>query len=91
MATYEEHCKETVEKLGKPYEQVHQWLDALQPTMGPEHREIRHNLFGVKYCINKWGFEAGAAACIHIQRDEHMHVKEGDLWIPKEQQTERTK
>jgi ribosomal protein S27AE len=86
MATFEEHCKETTEKLGRPFEQVHKWLDEFQDKMGPGHRAMRHNALGILDCIDQWGYEAAAAACIHIHRDEHSHEKKGALWISKPKQ-----
>jgi hypothetical protein len=83
MATFDEHCEETRRKLGRPWNEVHQWLDELQPSLGPEHRKVRHNVSGVVHVIETWGFEAGAAACLHIYRDEHSHHKVGTLWLPK--------
>jgi hypothetical protein len=83
MPTFEEHYEETKSKLGNGWTVVHRWLDELQPALGPKHRDARHNLSGVIHCITEWGFEAGAAACLHIHRDEYSHVKEGELWVPK--------
>ena len=27
MAKFEDHCAETIKLFGKPYEEVHRWLD----------------------------------------------------------------
>jgi hypothetical protein len=87
MATFEEHCRETEEKMGERYEQVHKWLDELQPVLGPQHRSVRHNERGVQYVRKTWGERAAIAARIHIARDEDSHVIEdvggAKLWIPK--------
>ena len=67
----EEHCKETLEKLGKEWLCVHRWLDALAkdtwPWMG--HRIHRHHQAGVEEVRHKWGNEAAEAAELHIKAD----------------------
>lgn len=83
MASFEEHCTETLEKLGDRCEDVHRWLDALMPTLGPDHRKVRHNAQGVAHCQKMWGDLGAQAAQMHIDRDENSHVKQGVLWIPK--------
>jgi len=27
MSTFEEHCQESIKLFGRPYEEVHKWLD----------------------------------------------------------------
>jgi hypothetical protein len=83
MPTFEEHCRDTERHLGHRYDYVHRWLDELQPTLGPDHRRVRHNPEGVAYCRQAWGEEAGKAAQRHIDLDENSHEKKGDLWVPK--------
>lgn len=82
MATFDEHCRETEEKLGYRYEAVHRWLDELQATLGPDHRKARHNQIGIDYVRMRWGVKAARAAQIHIDRDEAGYEKKGRLWIP---------
>jgi hypothetical protein len=45
VATFEAHCIETERAFGKPYTEVHQWLDEFFPdnTLGARHRRIRHH------------------------------------------------
>jgi hypothetical protein len=83
MPTFEEHCRETAEKTFSRFEDVHKWLDEFQPTLGPEHRKMRHNPKGVLEVLKKWGEEAAHAAQIHIDQDENSHIKQGALWVPK--------
>lgn len=82
MATYNEHCQECIEKLGQPFGPVHKWLDELQPTLGPQHRAIRHNEKGIMKVRRLFGDEAAKAARLHIERDEGGFEKEGPLWKP---------
>jgi hypothetical protein len=81
VATFEEHCTETQEKLGDRFEFVHEWLDELQPALGPDHRKVRHNKKGIEFVRRCWGDAAAEAARIHIERDEGGYELKGRLWI----------
>lgn len=70
MPKFEVHCADCVRELGKPYEEVHRWLDELFKYAGPMHRDIRHNVLGVEKVRQDWGDEAARAAEIHIIADE---------------------
>ncbi len=69
--TFNEHCKESIEKLGSPFEEVHIWLDefAHSEEYGMKHRKVRHHLQGIKEVIKLFGTEAGEAARLHIISD----------------------
>jgi hypothetical protein len=67
LAEHEEHSRQI---LGEPWTQVHEYLDQHQPSVGPKHRDILHNLNGIGTCIDRWGYQAGAAACLHIWADQ---------------------
>jgi hypothetical protein len=82
MPSFEEHCRDTERRFGNRFEDVHRWLDELQPTLGPEHRKVRHNESGVQYCLGRWGVAAACAAQAHIDLDENSHKKVGALWVP---------
>jgi hypothetical protein len=69
MASHKEHCADCVRELGEPFEEVHAWLDALQPEYGPMHRPFRHNVEGVERVRRMWGDRAAEAARIHILKD----------------------
>lgn len=69
MATFEEHCEDCVRALGKPYREVHLWLDELFKVLGPKHRDVRHHTGGVEEVRKRWGDEAAKAAEIHIRKD----------------------
>ena len=72
--TREEHCKESIEKLGKPFKEVHEWLDAFAGTkeFGMRHRKKRHHLKGIEEVRTLWGDEAAEAARLHIISDLKM-------------------
>ena len=69
MASFEEHCEDCIRELGKPYPEVHLWLDAFYKKLGAKHRDIRHHTGGVDEIRKKWGSEAAKAAEIHIRKD----------------------
>lgn len=75
-----EHCRQI---LGKGFPEVHDYLDELSDSLGPKHRLARHNPKGVAYCIDKWGYMSGAAACLHIWADNVglIQTKEGKFEI----------
>lgn len=74
MSHFSVHCKDCVEQLGKPFEEVHKWLDAYFEEFGPDHRDIRHNTNGLKKAKELFGQEGMRAAEIHIQRDCHTRL-----------------
>ena len=71
MASRKIHCQDCMERLGKPWNEVHKYLDGLfdYKTKLLNHRTERHHMKGVEYCREQWGEEAALAAKIHIQRD----------------------
>jgi hypothetical protein len=74
MPSFEQHCAEAQEKFGKPYAEVHQWLDefAGQSPYGMRHRRKRHHLAGIELVRQMWGDEAAEAARQHILADLKM-------------------
>lgn len=71
MPHFNQHCEECVKQLGKPFEEVHKWLDEFAHIMdyGMRHRQVRHHEAGIQECIILFGEEAGKAARIHIIMD----------------------
>ena len=69
--TFEEHCCESVELFGRPFDEVHRWLDELAgtPKYGMRHRRVRHHLAGIEEVRRMWGNEAAQAARAHIASD----------------------
>lgn len=74
MASFKEHCQETIKLLGKPYKEVHRWLDefAGSEEFGMQHRKKRHHEAGIKEVIRQFGEVAGEAARQHIITDLKM-------------------
>jgi hypothetical protein len=71
---FEEHCSESILLFGKPFEEVHLWLDefAGKPPFGMKHRRLRHHLAGIMEVERKYGKEAALAARQHIISDLKM-------------------
>jgi hypothetical protein len=81
---HEDHCKRCEEILGKPFKEVHLWLDELfhMKIFGPWHRCVRHNWEGIAQVKAMWGDEAAEAAKIHIMddlRSEGGMISESDI------------
>ncbi len=68
---YEEHCQECTLKLGKPFGEVHRWLDAYAGTRqyGMRHRRKRHHQAGLREVRHLFGEAAVEAARLHILSD----------------------
>ena len=50
MSTFEKHCEESIRLFGKPYGEVHNWLDEFQgtPEYKMRHRRKRHHEAGIR-------------------------------------------
>lgn len=71
MSKLNDHCKESVELFGKPYEYLHQWLDEFHGTerYRMRHRRVRHHNAGLKEAVGLFGEEVYAVARQHIVSD----------------------
>jgi hypothetical protein len=71
MPRFEEHCAESLLLFGKPYEELHRWLDefAGTPEYGFRHRRKRHHEAGIQEVMNLFGMEAREVARQHIISD----------------------
>ena len=69
--TFEEHCQESIRLFGKPYEEIHHWLDAFAgtPEYGFRHRRKRHHAEGLREVVRLFGLEAEDVARQHIISD----------------------
>ena len=90
--TFEEHCKESSAIFGKPYEEVHRWLDEFMgaPGIGMKHRRFRHHEAGIRKITKLFGEDAGKVARQHVATDlkeegwnekEHPFPKDEDHYI----------
>ena len=69
MATTLEHMESCRKKFGKPFEEVHRYLDQWHGMFGGRHRFMLHHKEGVEDVRKTWGDEAAAAAEDHIMLD----------------------
>ena len=69
MASLEEHKIDCLRWVGNPCEEVHRWLDEFLPTLGAQHRRMRHHREGVEEARRIFGDLGAAAAIVHILRD----------------------
>ena len=66
----QEHCDESSRLFGKPFKQVHLWLDKFFSTpLGARHRRKRHHLAGIEEVRRRWGDQAAEVAKRHIISD----------------------
>lgn len=74
MPKLEEHCLESIRLFGKPYTEVHVWLDAFAGSeeYGMRHRKKRHHAAGLMEVRRIFGEEAVRAAKQHIITDLKM-------------------
>jgi len=60
---FQEHCEESTRLFGKPFEEVHLWLDEYASTpLGAKHRRRRHHDERVSRVVRLFGEEAAMAA-----------------------------
>lgn len=71
MPHFRQHCEDSTSLFGKPYEEVHRWLDEFAGSVehGYRHRKKRHHEEGVREAVRLFGTEAGEAARRHIISD----------------------
>lgn len=74
----EDHCKECEEILGKPFREVHLWLDEFAKKYSPhekyKHRKFRHHKEGVEEARKLFGYEGAKAAELHIRSDNDNEI-----------------
>jgi hypothetical protein len=71
MPSFENHCAESIQHFGKPFPEVHRWLDefAFSAEYGMRHRKKRHHSAGIAEAQKLFGEEAAAVARRHILSD----------------------
>lgn len=66
----EDHEKQSVDWFGKPFTEVHIFLDQFFPLFrGAEHRRVLHHTAGVEEVVRRFGEEARPVAELHIKED----------------------
>jgi hypothetical protein len=71
MSSFEKHCEESERLFGKPFKEVHRWLDEFQgtPQYRMRHRRVRHHEAGIRQVIRLFGEIGGQVARQHIISD----------------------
>jgi hypothetical protein len=85
MPSFEDHCRESMNLFGKPYKEVHLWLDefAGSERYGFRHRKVRHHEAGIAEVCRLFGREAGVPAKQHIVSDLKTEGWTADDPFPK--------
>lgn len=67
--THKEHAEACVKEFGKPFEEIHVFLDQFWPKYKISHRRLLHHWLGLELIVNRFGKEARAPAELHIFQD----------------------
>jgi hypothetical protein len=83
-----EYCAQRRAVLGKPFEEVHRWLDEFAglPPYGMRHRKLRHHLAGIEQVRKLWGDQVAAAARLHIIADLKQEGWTEDQAFPRDEE-----
>ena len=70
MPTQEEHCRDSLRKYGKRFDELHKWMDEPRELLGKKHRMYRHDPRTTPQEAKKLFGEYADHACIdHIMLD----------------------
>ncbi len=72
MPKVDVHLKESMERTGKEYRELHEWID--NPSLKPEHHDLTKILLYAKEIEEKWGRESVQEFISHIQTDIKAQV-----------------
>ena len=69
--TLEQHCEESTRLFGKPFAELHRWLDEFAGTekYGMRHRRVRHHEAGIRQAVTLFGPNSEAPARQHVVSD----------------------
>ncbi len=69
MPRLKTHCKNSKQRTGKEFEDLHKWMDEGHEYLGQDHRFERHSGAYIKYVKEKWGIEGVIEFLNHIIDD----------------------
>lgn len=75
MPPLDAHLKNSKERTGKDYEELHRWIDD-DKTRAPEIHDILKIYENIKYIQKKWGEEAINEFVFHIKEDMEHRLRE---------------
>lgn len=85
--TLEEHERESLELFGRPWTEVHLWLNEFvgKPEAGMSHRRFRHHKSGVREAEKLFGEEGALAARLHVISDLKQEGWTEDRRFPEDE------
>lgn len=75
MPPLDAHLKNSKERTGKEYEELHHWMDDGK-LKSPEVHDISKIPENIKYISRKWGEEAITEFVLHIKEDMEHRLKD---------------
>lgn len=70
MPNHDEHCRQSKDKYGKDFSELHTWMDNPSNILGPAHRKVRHDPWITPAEAKKLFGEMADHACLdHIKLD----------------------
>lgn len=63
------HCKNSKERTGKDYKELHEWMDEGHKFLNKDHRFERHSTSYINYVKETWGKEGIIEFLNHIIDD----------------------
>lgn len=69
MPSIQAHCKNSLSRTGKSFEELHGWMDEPGEILGMDHRRVRHDLSYLEEVREKFGIEGVREFLRHIGED----------------------
>ena len=63
------HCKNSKERTGEEFRELHEWMDDPQKELGVNHRTLRHDLSYISEVKKKFGIKGVREFLRHIAED----------------------
>jgi len=78
LPSHEEHCQDSLKRYGKPFSELHRWMDEPSEIMGSKHRTYRHDPYTTpKEARLLFGEYADQACLDHILLDRRSSEAKG--------------
>lgn len=79
MPNNAEHCEDSLRRYGKPFSELHKWMDEPSTILGASHRKYRHDPHTTPIVARKLFGENADHACLdHIRLDELETRRKGN-------------
>lgn len=73
MPDLKKHCKNSEERTGNTYEDLHKWMDEPGSILGLDHRRVRHDLSYIEEVKKKFGKNYGEPQAV---KEFLLHISE---------------